>query len=326
MRKVLFFIVLLMALFLSGCGNDIQQVENDVTEVSMSRGDNNFFLSVGLDKKDISTEDFFSVRGPLVNRKIIQDENGKNLQIVDYEYDDKNRYIRSETSQYNSETGSVDVILIDEYSYDEFFSYHIQYTMPERQEVFYEVKDTHDNVILLKIKRESDLEIFTYTYDYTCDTNLRHEEYCYRGEGLVFSYYLASSYNKNGDEISCIIQDSNDEYTLYSTEYEYDEDNRIVKKFETKTDQKNAYYTFLNEITEYISEYSYNDAGLLECEIYTVIFNKGSYDESEDERVVKIYYEYDSEKRLIKEVHEGVQTQIILYEYDVRTISDNEVI
>ena len=216
----------------------------------------------------------------------------------------------------------MEVSFIDEYSYDEYFSYHTQTVMSKKCESRYEVRDTHENTILLRIDNGYDSQIITYTYDYTCDTDLRHEEYCYSGEGMTFCYYLVSSYNKNGDEISCIIQDSDGEYTFHTTEYVYDTENRIVKRTETRTDKKSIYYTSLNETTVYISEYSYNADGLLECEIYTVINNKGDYDE--DENVLMINFEYDTKGRLIKEIHEGVNSQIIYYEYDEISISGNE--
>ena len=322
MRKVLRVLVLFMACFLSGCGISVKQVNNDVTNISISSGDYRNFINIGTDKQDISAEEYFSVRGPLVKKKIIQNESGQVVQIVVYDYDDKNCYSKIETSQYNTITGNMEVSFIDEYSYDEYFSYHTQTVMSKKCESRYEVRDTHENTILLRIDNGYDSQIITYTYDYTCDTDLRHEEYCYSGEGMTFCYYLVSSYNKNGDEISCIIQDSDGEYTFHTTEYVYDTENRIVKRTETRTDKKSIYYTSLNETTVYISEYSYNADGLLECEIYTVINNKGDYDE--DENVLMINFEYDTKGRLIKEIHEGVNSQIIYYEYDEISISGNE--
>ena len=203
MRKILAFMVVVTALLLTGCGSNIKQVEN-VESVPASNGDIRDFLSVGTEQQGKSTEEVFSISGPLVKREIIQNELGQVIQISNYEYDDRNRYSRVETVQYVAETGNIESSYVDEYSYDEFFLYHTQTVWGERSKTSYDVRDTYNNIILLRVDNGSDSRTVTYTYDYTCDTNLRHEEYCYSGEGLNFSHYIVKSYNKMGDEISCV--------------------------------------------------------------------------------------------------------------------------
>lgn len=70
----------------------------------------------------------------------------------------------------------------------------------------------------------------------------------------------------------------------------------------TRTEEKNSYYTLFNKVDAYIREYTYNNSGLLEKEIYTVITDKDSY--GENESMSSITYEYDKEDRLIKEIHD----------------------
>ena len=316
MRRVTISMLLFMMFFLASCGANTKHVENE-TDITKTDSNNYIeFLSVGADKHQKLSNEVFSIQGPLVRREIIQNKSGQIIQVIDYEYDEKNRYSRIETKQYDISTNSLEMHFIDDFEYDDYFMYHTTNYLLGKNESYYEVKDAHENTILLKLESESNLQIVTYSYDYFCDTELRYEEYCYKGEGLEFSHFMACSYNQHGDEISRIVQNSDDEYVVYTTEYEYDSENRIIYRAEIRTEEKNYGLSILNKIVASNREYKYNEAGVLESEINTVIYNKDSCDEKSS--VLRIYYEYDERNRLIREVHEGEMS--IIYEYNEKLL------
>ena len=134
-----------------------------------------------------------------------------------------------------------------------------------------------------------------FCYQYLCDTNKRQEVIVtakYALEKDTERAHIFCGYNDYGDMIYLI--DQEDEHVTETTwDYEYDENNRIIKIVE-----ENKYsYNLRCEIKE--TTYQYDDSGKLVIEIENYISNPI---EKPDEITYQIttFYKYDSQDRLVQ--------------------------
>lgn len=230
---------------------------------------------------------------PLVSKELIYDEDGNLLEVLEYYYDEHNRYNHIINTQYDVESGIGVVFRKFTYIYKKN-KYYEDITYP-----------THDNITIRNVYDEqNNLIKGEYIFDNNCHTATYDYEYkkdqlvckCY-GENKQLVFTSMTSYNEKSDEIF-YFRENNDGHTLsISYQYEYDSDGNVKHKNE-KSDSSKAAGASYSE-----TEYVYDENGHLVLEMKEQLLNADT-GHMELKSSTKILYFYDDEGRLIKKVNE----------------------
>ena len=244
--------------------------------------------------KERSIDDVTVLKGPLVKRETTNYSSGVTW-ISEYSYDSKNRYETIESYKIAAGTEEPVLYSIDNYSYDDSFFYRDTEYFQEEKLVTRNIFDVYGNAVQGQFVAGMVVRTDAFCYQYLCDTNKRQEVIVtakYALEKDTERAHIFCGYNDYGDMIYLI--DQEDEHVTETTwDYEYDENNRIIKIVE-----ENKYsYNLRCEIKE--TTYQYDDSGKLVIEIENYISNPI---EKPDEITYQIttFYKYDSQDRLVQ--------------------------
>ena len=244
--------------------------------------------------KERSIDDVTVLKGPLVKRETTNYSSGVTW-ISEYSYDSKNRYETIESYKIAAGTEEPVLYSIDNYSYDDSFFYRDTEYFQEEKLVTRNIFDVYGNAVQGQFVAGMVVRTDAFCYQYLCDTNKRQEVIVtakYTLEKDTERAHIFCGYNDYGDMIYLI--DQEDEHVTETTwDYEYDENNRIIKIVE---ENKNS-YNLRCEIKE--TTYQYDDSGKLVIEIENYISNPI---EKPDEITYQIttFYKYDSQDRLVQ--------------------------
>lgn len=230
------------------------------------------------------------------------DENGKPSWSYGYEYDEDGKKIK-ETSY--KEDGSISMIYRYEYDEKGNLTKEARYDETETLRA-YEVYEYDENGYVLKMTQYSAGGVKTGYTEYFENTTYANK---YAGRRRTESYFSDGSlsyiceYNKNGKMTKGENYSSNGK--LWSAEeYEYDEDDRRVKKLSYDSERKLTGYTVYKYDENYIlSETSYDSDG--NKTKYTEYVEKTSY-----------YNRGDDTYQKIEKYENGVLTSRDEYEFD----------
>lgn len=275
--------VLLFFLMTTGCGQ-VEKV-NDVelptlTEQEKRELDLNY---VG-ETVEFSIDKICVYQEPLVIKENKYDENDKLVEINKYEYDEKNRY-KKITVWKSDEEMEMKISEIREYSYDDYFYYCDTTFLDKGDLVTHDIYDSHGNPVQLQVVRKTgEIKNTVYTYRYVVDTDRKHEEYAYSGEGIKFSHYTMKLYDEYGNEYYSLTQ-YDDELLTKEYEYNYDNAGKILSKIVTGTEEDIGE----EEVFIYNISYKYDEFGRMTEELQDNTMCVGRYDET----TVKIRRTYE---------------------------------
>lgn len=229
------------------------------------------------------------------------DENGKPSWSYGYEYDEDGKKIK-ETSY--KEDGSISMIYRYEYDEKGNLTKEARYDETETLRA-YEVYEYDENGYVLKMTQYSAGGVKTGYTEYFENTTYANK---YAGRRRTESYFSDGSlsyiyeYNKNGETTKS--EDYRNGKLWSAEEYEYDEDDRRVKKLSYDSERKLTGYTVYKYDENYIlSETSYDSDG--NKTKYTEYVEKTSY-----------YNRGDDTYQKIEKYENGVLTSRDEYEFD----------